>query len=555
MRDRVLRNLFLVLPLLLALAAPGCAREQTAEAARAACPPGQLCLHRGNGAEPVSLDPHRTSGTWENRIISDMLMGLTDYDAAGHLVPGMATRWEASDDGLVWRFYLREARWSDGEPVTADDFVFAYRRILAPEIASQYASLLYIIQGAQAVNEGRAAPETLGVRALGPRVLEITLDAPAPYLPELATHYTMYPVPRHAIERHGDAWVQPGNYVGNGAYVLADWRLGDHVRLVRNAQFFDNANVCYDQVYYYPTTDATAAERRVLAGELDLNGDIQSNRIEYLRNNARAAPFVRVHPYLGTAYLAFNAGERSRVEALRDPRVRQALSMAIDRDFITRRLLRGGQIPAYSLVPPGIANYVDPAAAPRPYWADWPLERRQAEARRLLAEAGFGPDNPLRIELKHRNSPDPSLVMPAIQADWALIGVRAELVRNETQIAYQSYRLRDFDVADAAWVADFNDPVSFLYLMDSNTGQQNYGDYANPAYDALLAQAARTLDYDARAALLAQAEQMVLDDAYIAPLYTYVNKNLVNPRIQGWEDNVVDHHRTRWLCPAGARGS
>lgn len=550
----MLRNLFLVVPLLLALAAAGCSREQTAQAGRAACPAGQSCLHRGNVAEPVSLDPHRTSGTWENRIISDMLMGLTDYDASGRLVPGMALRWETSEDGLTWRFHLRQANWSDGQPVTAEDFVYAYRRILTPEIASQYASLLYIIQGAQAVNDGTAAPETLGVRALGPRVLEITLNDPAPYLPELATHYTMYPVPRHAVERHGGDWIQPGNYVGNGPYVLADWRLGDHVRLVRNERFWDNANVCFDQVYYYPTVDATAAERRVLAGELDLNADIQSNRIEYLRANARAAPFVRVHAYLGTAYLAFNAGPQGQIEALKDVRVRQALSMAIDREFITRRLLRGGQIPAFSLVPPGIANYVDPAEAPRPYWADWPLERRQAEARRLLAEAGYGEDNPLRLEIKHRNSPDPSLMMPAIQADWAIVGVRAQLVRNETQIAYQSYRLRDFDVADAAWVADFNDPVSFLYLLDSTTGQQNYGDYANPAYDALLAQAARTLDYGARARLLAEAEQLVLDDAYIAPIYTYVNKNLVSPRIRGWVDNVVDQHRTRWLCPAdGAR--
>jgi oligopeptide transport system substrate-binding protein len=200
-------------------------------------------------------------------------------------------------------------------------------------------------------------------------------------------------------------------------------------------------------------------------------------------------------------------------------------------------------------VPPGVANY---RTATPPAWASWPLERRQAESRRLLAAAGYGPSNPLKIEIKHRNTPDPMLFMPAVQADWKAVGVDARLAQNETQIAYAAYRSRDFQVADAAWLADYNDAMSFLYLMQSATGAQNYGDYRNPAYDALLAKADTEPDAQRRATYLAEAERIMLEDAPFAPIYFYVNKNLVNPKITGWVDNLVDHHRPRYWCVKGA---
>lgn len=506
---------------------------------RPACPPGKICLQLGNGAEPATLDPHKATGTWEDSIISNSLIGLVTDDAAGNPIPGMAERWEVSPDGLTWRFYLRDAVWSDGVPVTADDFVFSLRRILLPQTASEYASLLYLIKGAQAVNEGKAPKETLGVTAVTPRLLEIRLEHPAPYLPQLAKHQTMYPVPKHAVERWGDAWVQPGHYVANGPYVIKEWRLGDHVLAVKNPRFYDAAKVCVDEIFYYPSSDAISAERRVKRGELDINTDIQSNRIAFLRKDMPG--YVRTHTYLGVSYLAFN----THVPAFRDKRVRMALDMAIDRDFITGKLLRGGQTPAYSFVPPGVANY-QPTSPPE--WATWPLARRQAEARRLLAQAGYGPGNPLRTEIKHRNTPDPSLIMPAIQADWKAVGVEATLAQNEVQIAYASYRARDFEVADAAWIADYNDAMSFLYLQQSSTGAQNYGDYKNPVFDALLAQADNEPDAGIRANLLSRAEKIMLDDATVAPIFFYVNKNLVSPKITGWVDNIVDHHRARYIC-------
>lgn len=534
---RAVRNLLIMAAALTAaMLAAACTPKP---AARAPCPAGAVCLQIGNNSEPISLDPHKTTGTWEHRILLDNMIGLTQVAADASAIPGMAERWTTSPDGLVWTFYLRKASWSDGVPVTADDFVFSFRRLLLPSTASEYASLVYLIKGAQPIAEGKAAPETLGVRALGPQVLEITLNHPAPYLPQLATHQTLMPVPKHVVEKWGDAWSQPAHFVSNGPYRITAWRLGDYVKEVKNPRFWDADKVCVDQVYFYPTTDAISAERRVKRGELDMNTDIQSNRIAFLR---RTMPdYVRTHTYLGVSYLAFNV----HVPAFRDRRVRMALNMAIDREFITDKLLRGGQKPAYTFIPPGVAGYTPPA---RPAWASWSLERRQAEARRLLAEAGYGPGHPLKVEIKHRNSPDPSLVMPAIQADWKAVGVDATLQQNETQIAYAAYRSRDFQVADAAWIADFNDPISFLYLMMSSTGAQNYGDYKSPVFDALIAKSDAEPDAAKRAAYLAQAEATMLDDATVAPTFFYVNKNLVSPRVTGFVDNLVDWHPTRFLC-------
>lgn len=539
-----LRNVLIVC--WLALAVAGCQPSAEVAPKRGSCPESKVCLHIGNGAEPISLDPHQSTGTWEDRIIGGSLMGLTQDDPEGNAVPGMAEHWETSADGLVWTFYLRAAFWSDGVPVGAEDFVFSLRRILLPETAAEYASLLYLIEGAQAVNGGEAAPETLAVRAISPKVLEIRLTHPAPYLTELTKHATMYPVPKHAVEKFGDAWSQPENYVVNGPYLITAWRLGDYVKQVKNPRFYEADKVCVDEIYHYPTTDWVSSERRVRRGELDIAHGIQSNRVDFLRE--QIPDYVRTHTWLGTSYLAFNTNDPQ----LKDPHVRQALSMAIDRDFITGKLLRGGQEPAYTFVPPGIANYRNPGL---PEWSGWSFERRQAAARRLLTEAGYGPDNPLKIEIKHRNSADPMLVMPAIQSDWRQIGVDASLRQNEVQIAYASYRNRDFQVADAGWIADYNDAMSFLYLQQSTTGPQNYGDYRNPAFDALLTQADNEPDTDIRSGHLGQAEMLMLQDAPIVPTYFAVNSALVSPKITGYADNIVNNHRIRYLCVQNAGGA
>jgi oligopeptide transport system substrate-binding protein len=508
---------------------------------RPACPAGKLCLQAGNQAEPISLDPAKNTSIQGDNVVSDLFVGLVTSDAAGKAIPGAALSWTSSPDGLVWTFKLRPAVWSDGTPVTADDFVYSLRRLQDPKAAIEYSYLAYLVKNAEQVNAGKAPAEALGARAIDPQTLELTLEHPAPYLPELLKHHIFYPVPAHVVRKWGDAWIDPAHFVSNGPFTLGAWKLGDHIRLTKNPRFYDARNVCLDEVYYYPTVDSISAERRVRRGELDLNIDIQSNRIAYLRQPDQIPAYVHTYTWLGVDYLAFN----TRLAKFKDRRVRQALTMAIDRDFIVDKLLRGGMEPAYAFTPPGVANY---PGGVKPYWADWSFERRQAEARRLLAQAGYGPARPLKLEIKHRNTSDPTLFMPAIQADWRSIGVEATLAPNEGQIAYQAYRTRDFEVADASWIADYDDALTFLALMQSSTGAQNYGDYANPVYDGLLLKADNEPDAAKRADYLMQAEKMMLEDAPVAPVYFYISKNLVNPNVTGWIDNVPDHHRKRWLC-------
>jgi oligopeptide transport system substrate-binding protein len=543
---RTLRKLALIAAALVVMAATAdCARK----AQRPVCAPGSLCLLYGNGAEPVSLDPAKVDGTWENVIVSQLIVGLTQFSADGKIIPGMATSWEASGDGLTWTFHLREANWSDGVPVTADDFVFAMRREVDPKTASYSAFLLYPVKNAQKVNHGSLPTSALGVEAPDPRTVVIHLEHPWLLLPLYASGRIMWPVPKHMVEKFGDAWTQPGRYVGDGPYSLVSWRLGDKVVLRRNPRFWDAPHVCFNEISFFPTTDAIASERRVRDAELDLTTTVQSNRMAYLRRTGMGN-FLRVAPLGAVTYLTFNLKD----PALKDVRVRQALSMAIDREFIAKKLLRGGQTPAYGFIPPGLPGYSDNATT---YWARWTFAQRQAEARRLLAAAGYGPGHPLHLTIKHRNSADPLLFMPSIQADWKAIGVAAELQQNDVQVAYQEYEIHDFQVGDAGWQA--SDPVDYLQLSRSDTGGQNYGQYANPAFDAELDAAESALDPADAALHMHKAEEILLADAPLAPIYFPASRNLVSPQITGWIDNRGDNHGAEWLCrppnPASAVAS
>ena len=536
------RTLGLAAAALAAMTLAGC----SAGGQRPACPAGKLCFERGNGVDPLTLDPLKSTLVSEEDILEDMFTPLVQYDAAGQPVPGVATAWETSADGLTWTFHLRDSKWSDGAPLTSDDFLFSLRRLMDPKLASEYAYLLYFIVNAEPVNAGKLPLTALGVEAPDPHTLRIHVTHPVPYLLRIATHTTMYPVPRHVVEKYGEQWTNPAHWVSNGAYVIDSWVLGDHIHAVRNPNFYDAASVCIDEINYRPIADAVSAERAIRRGELDSNTDIQSNRIAFLRRPDQMPAYVHVKTWLGTTYIGFNPA----VPAFRDIRVRQALTMAIDRDFITGKLLRGGQQPTYSLVPKGIASY---PGSQGPHWADWSFDKRQAEARRLMAAAGYTPQHPLKFEFKMRNGNDALLIYAAVQADWRAIGAEASLYPEEGQIAYSDYSARNFQAADIAWIGDYNDPLTFLNLMDSSTGPQNYSDYKNPAYDALIDKANRDVDINVRGADLAKAEHMAMEDATIAPLYHYVSKNLVSPRITGWVDNLTDWHLTRYLCFAGRK--
>ena len=520
------------------LATFGCAATLAlAFGSGAALAAGELRI--ANSGEPDTLDPHHVEGTWEDRIIGDMFMGLTTEAADAKPIPGAAESWEVSDDGTVYTFQLRDHTWSDGTPVTADDFVFALRRILDPAEAAEYASLLYTIKNAKALNEGAmAGMEQLGVRAQGPKTLEITLESPTPYFLAQLTHYTAFPVPKHKVEEFGDDWVKPGNIVGNGAYTVVEWLPNTHVKSEKNAAFYDADNVAIDAVYYFPAEERNAATKRFRAGEIDVQYDFASEQIDWLKENLPDE--TRISPWLGIHYYAIN----TRKAPFDNPALRQALAMAIDREALTDKVLRTGELPAYSFVPPGTGNYGEPAYVE---WREVPQDERLARAKELLAEAGFGPDDPLRLQLRYSTSETHKKVAVAVAAMWKALGVQTELFNSEVKVHYNDIQEGNFQVARAGWIADYNDPQNFLYLMDSSTGVLNYAGYASDGYDRLMADASATEDLEKRADLLRQAEAIAMADMPNIPLYYYISKDLVATHVQGWVDNIKDIHRTRWL--------
>ncbi len=511
--------------------------------AAVATPPAraEVVYHRGNTAEPETLDQHRTSTVYEANILRDLYEGLVVYDAAAEVVPGAALSWEISDDGRVYTFRLRDdARWSNGDPVTARDFVYSFRRILDPETGAKYANILYPIQNAEKVNTGEIEdPEQLGVRAVDDRTLEITLASPTPYFLELLTHQTGLPVHPPSVEEHGDDFVRPENIVTNGAYVLAEVVPNAHIKLVKNPEFHDAANVRIDTVYFYPTEDRSAALRRFQAGELHSNNDVPVEQVGWLRENMPDR--FRVAPYLGTYYYTVNTAK----EPFSDPRVRQALSVAIDREFLGEEIWGGTMLPAYSFIPPGTGNYGEPAYAD---FMDMPMLDREERAVDLLEEAGFGAENPLRVEIRYNTSENHEKTALAIADMWEPLGIEVSLINTDTATHYAHLRDKgDYDVARAGWIADYNDPQNFLFMVESDNEGFNYANYANPEYDALMDKAAATADLDERAGILRQAEEIFMRDLPFIPLLYYSSLSLVSPKLKGWEDNIQNAHASRWM--------
>ncbi len=518
--------------------------------ALAACGGGQSgddvpTLRRGISAKVDTLDPHRSSAKWENIVIGDMIIGLMDEEPDGTLIPGVAESWELDDTGLVWTLKLKETVWSDGTPLTAHDFVFAFQRIQDPAIASQYASLLYIIKNAEALNNGLVEPEELGVRAIDDYTLEFTLNAPAPYFLGMLTHYTTFPVPKHIVEAHGEAWIQPENIEVNGPYKLVYWVTGDQLVVEKNPLFYEADSVCFERVSYFELEDMAAVERRIEAGEMDISNVFDGGRKAEL--DRRLPGWARTYPQLNTTYWSMNSSQ----PPFDDVRVRKALAMALDREYLVEKVLTPGFEPAYGFVPPGMSNYVEDR--PQVSWASLDRRERLTVARELLEDAGFGPDNKLTFEFIHRSTDDNPKAAPVAQANWNEIApwVDAKILRQDTKVLYARLRQSDFEVADGAWVADFDDPINYLYLLDSSTGQQNYGRYNNPEYDALLKAASAEFDLQRRAEIFAEAEAIMLEDTPITPMWFQVSKNLVDPTLTGWADNAKDDHRSRFLCRAG----
>lgn len=496
-------------------------------------------LRRGNSAEPTTLDPHKATAIWEDWIIGDMFVGLMHQDPAGNPVPQACLSFTTSDDGLAYTIRLRDHTWSDGVPVTADDYVFSLRRIADPRTAAQYVSVLYPIRNMQRAAEGKVKPEEIGVRALDSRTLRIELLYQAPYMNQLLMHQTMYAVPRHVVEKHGDDWLKPENIVTNGPFILKEWVPNGHIRVAKNPRFFAADTVRFQEVYFYPTQETSAALKRFRAGELDVvNRCPPPDQVPILRKTMPGR--VRIAPFTATYFLSVNCLRKP----FDDPRVRNALGMAIDRETLVNKVIRIGQRPAYNLVPPGMPGYSYAAQA---RFHTLPMTARIARAKSLLAQAGFGPDNPLSFEFNIYNTREWRQWATVLQFMWRQVGVNMRIAALDSQVLYDYLRKKDYTLASAGWIADYRDPKNFLFLFETATTDLNYGSYSNARYDALVAAADRIRDPQARLKSMADAEQILMDQMGVIPLMHDVTRDLVSLQVHGWIPNVTNFNRSRYL--------
>jgi oligopeptide transport system substrate-binding protein len=500
---------------------------------------GADTLLRGNAGEPQTLDPSMASDLPDAEVIGDLMVGLFMPDALARPVPAMAESWTTSTDGLTWTFRLRDTRWSDGTPLTAHDFVFSWQRLVNPATASTYAYYIYPVKNAEAVNAGKMSRDMLGIRALDDHTLEVRLENPAPYLPQMLMHQTTSPLPRHAIEAKGVGWAQPGSYVGNGAFVLKEWVPNDHVLVEKNPLFYEADKVKLQHVYFFPTNDYGAALQRFRAGELDTQDKLPGQEIDWIRANIPEA--LHDDPQLVTEVVAVN----HRRKPFDDIRVREAINLALNREAITNRIVRVGDVPAYSLVPPTTANYPVGNAFDFKHLSQ---PARLEKARALMRAAGFGPDSRRKTTFLIRSTTAGTYraVAAAIQQMLAQIWLDISIIPNDMQIFYPTIQMHDFDMAESGWQADFNDAITFLNLLRGGGGD-NWGQYSNPAYDAALAEAQAEINLQNRGQKLAAAERIALADHALMPLWFWNNSNLVGPYLSGWEANPLDYHRSRWV--------
>ncbi len=518
--------------------AGGCARERPVELARR---DGMLLL--GNGPEPQALDPHVTTGTPELNIQMALFEGLVGpHPETLEPLPAAAESWSVSADGLRYVFTIRDsARWSDGAPVTARDFVAGWRRALSPAQAAPNAVLLHVIAGAAAFNRGETADFAgVGVRALDERRLEVTLAGPAPHFLSLLLHPVWYPVPSHRLgegtaagDRAGP-WTRPESFVGNGPFVLSAWRPRQYVEARRNPLYWDAAAVRLQAVRFHAIDEPAAEERAFLSGQLHVTDALPPARVAAYRR--AGSPPLRIDPYLGTYYILPNL----RSGPLADPRVRRALSLAVDRAAVTERLLGAGQAPAGGFVPPAMPGY-DAGIAP---------VHDPAAARALLAEAGFPGGRGLpRLEYLFNTSESHRQIAEALQAMWRReLGVDVQLVNMEWRSYLDRRTSGEFQLARAVWIGDYLEPSTFLDLWTSGN-PNNWAGWSDPAYDALMAAARAAPDPAERMRLYAAAERRLIEQQVIIPLYHYVTVYLIDPAVRGWHANLLDWHPLKhvWL--------
>jgi len=490
-----------------------------------------------NGAEPESLDPPVITGQLEGRLVAALFEGLTSHDPHARVAPGMAERWEISPDGRLYIFHLRaDARWGNGDPVTAHDFVGSWQRALHPETASEYAYQLFYITNAEAYNAGKIADfSQVGVRAIDDRTLQVEINNPTPYFLDLCGFPTLMPVHLKTVLQYGDHWIKPGKIVSNGAYLLEEWRINHRIRLRANPHYWDRANVGLEVVDVLPTERDSVAYNLYHSGGADLildKGLIPSMLLDFVRER----PDFHASASLGTYFYRFNVTRKP----FDHPMVRKAFAMAIDKQRIVDKITKAGEPVTGHLVPPGMEGYIPPQG----------LGYDPDAARRLLAEVGFsGGKGFKRISLLYADRSSAKATATEIQAMLKKeLGIEVDLMQQEWKVYLNSMRRLDYDFCASAWIGDYNDPNTFLDMFVTNGGNNRTG-WSNPKYDELIRLAAGELDAPKRMQILHNAEVVLCNQELpIIPLYHYVGVQFYDPRrIDGVYANVLDDHPLKYI--------
>lgn len=500
----------------------------------------EMVLNRGNGAEPQSLDPQISEGVPASHIQRDLFEGLVSEDPDAKVVPGVAESWALAEDGLSYTFKLRDtAKWTNGEPVTAGDFVYAYRRGVDPATGSAYSFLLFSILNAEAIAEGKMKPEELGVTAVDDHTLEIKLAGPTPYFLQLLTHSVALPTPKATIEKFGDKWTLPENIVSNGPFKMEAWVPQGSITLVKSDNYWDADAVKLDKVVFFPTEDQSAELKAFQAGELDYTYEIPKDQIAFIRE--KYSDQLNIKPYLGTYYYGLNTTKPPFDNA----DLRRAFDMALNRELITSRVTNAGELPAYSFVPAGVDGY-------EPVYLDFKemdYKDRMVEAVKLYEKAGYGKDKPLDVELRYNTSDNHKRIALAVAGTWQRVfpGLKVNLVNEEWKVYLESRKAKQVtQIFRAGWIGDYNDANTFLELWQSKSGLNDTG-YDSATFDQALKDAGQEADADKRKALLQKAERDLLDSHSVIPIYTYVTTHLINPKVKGLSGNVMDHTRDKYV--------
>ena len=499
--------------------------------------------HHGNGSEPQGLDPHIVTGVPEHHILISLCEGLTipnpnPNDINGYMA-GTAESWSISDDGTEYIFNInKNAKWSNGEPVTADDFVWSWKRILTASLGSQYPDMLYYLEGAYEYHNGLIDDfDQVGVKSIDQHTLQVNLKNPTPFFLGLLSHYSTWPVHKDTVLKFGDIddrngeWTRPGNFVCNGPFQLKTWELNNKIVVEKNPHYYDASMVRLNEIHYYPVSNVMTEDRMFRAGQLHLTSTLPSQKCPiYIEEN----PNLRIDPYMGTYFYRINTEN----EVLKDIKVRKALAYSIDRQLLVDKVTKCGQIPAYSFTPPGTNGYQPTTEIP----FDPVL------AKSLLEEAGFSNENPFpKLEILFNTNEDHRKLALAVQQMWQInLGIEVELVNQDWKVYLNREMIGDFQISRAGWIGDYEDPNTFLDLMRPNRGNNKTG-WENMEYDALVKKANTINNQAERYELLYKAEEILIENMPVIPLYTYVRAYQLSSDVKGFNPHILDHHHPKFI--------